>query len=133
MSFTMLIEDDYDLSRGDMIVRTNNVANSTQDFDLMICWFDQDKALQPRGKYRIQHTTREARCIVKNVLYKMNVNTLHRDLEDKNIQMNDIARITVRSTVPMFTDPYRKNRITGSVILIDEGTNNTVAAGMIVG
>ena len=133
MSVTMLIEDDYDLSRGDMIVRSNNVPNSTQDFDLMLCWFDSDKPLQPRGKYRVQHTTREARCIVKNVLYKMDVNTLHRDLEDKSINMNDIARITVRTTVPMFTDAYRKNRITGSVILIDEGTNNTVAAGMIVG
>lgn len=133
MSVTVLIEDDYDLSRGDMIVRVNNQPKVSQDIDLMICWFDQDRPLQLRGKYRIQHTTRDARCIVKNIMYKMDVNSLHRDLEDKTISMNDIARITVRTTVPLFCDPYRKNRITGSVILIDEATNNTVAAGMIVG
>lgn len=132
MSVTVLIEDDYDLSRGDMIVRTNNKPESTQDLDLMICWFDQEKKLQLRGKYRIQHTTREARCIVKSVLYKMNVNTLHRE-DDNEIGMNDIARVSIRTTVPLFVDPYRKNRITGSVVLIDEVTNSTVAAGMVVG
>ena len=132
MSVTILIEDDYDLSRGDMIVRANNKANVTQDIDLMICWFDQDRPIQPRGKYRIQHTTRDARCIVKNIMYKMDVNTLHRDKEDKVIGMNDIGRITIRTTIPLFTDPYRKNRITGSIILVDEGTNETVAAGMII-
>ena len=133
MSVTLLIEDDYDLSRGDMIVRANNKPDVSQDIDLMVCWFDQDKPLQPRGKYRIQHTTRDARCIVKNIMYKMDVNTLHRDKEDKVIGMNDIGRITIRTTIPLFTDAYRKNRITGSVILIDEATNNTVAAGMVVG
>ena len=133
MSVTVLIEDDYDLSRGDMIVRTNNQPKVTQDLDLMICWFDQDRPLQLRGKYRIQHTTRDARCVVKDVLYKMDVNTLHRHPDDKKIEMNDIARISVRTTVPLFSDPYRKNRVTGSVILIDEATNNTVAAGMVVG
>jgi sulfate adenylyltransferase subunit 1 len=133
MSVTMLIEDDYDLSRGDMIVRVNNVPESTQDMDLMICWFDRDKKVQVRGKYALRHTTRDVRCIVKDILYKMDVNSLHRDLEDKVIGMNDIARISVRTTAPVFTDPYRKNRITGSVILVDEATNNTVAAGMIVG
>ena len=98
----------------------------------MICWFDSDKSLQLRGKYLIQHTTKEARCIVKEIRYKMDVNSLHRNLEDSDIQMNDIGRIVVRTTKPLFVDSYRKNRITGSVILIDEATNNTVAAGMII-
>ena len=133
MSVTMLIEDDYDLSRGDMIVRVNNVPDVEQDLDIMICWFDHSRPLQLRGKYTLMHTSRECRCIVKDIRYKMDVNTLHRDLEDNNIGMNDIARISIRTTVPLFIDAYRKNRITGSVILIDEATNNTVAAGMIVG
>jgi len=133
MSVTILLEDDYDLSRGDMIVRATNTPTVTQDIDIMICWFDQDKSLQLRGKYALQHTTKSVRCIVQEIRYKMDVNTLHRDLEDKNVQMNDIARILVRTTQPLFIDAYRKNRITGSVILIDEVTNNTVAAGMIVG
>jgi len=132
MSVTMLLEDDYDLSRGGMIVRANNVPDTTQDMDLMICWFDQEKKVQLRGMYALRHTSRDVRCIVKGIRYKMNVNTLHRDLDDKEIGMNDIARITVRTTAPIFTDPYRKNRVTGSVILIDEATNKTVAAGMIV-
>lgn len=133
MSVTMLLEDDYDLSRGGMIVRANNVPESTQDMDLMICWFDRDKNVQLRGMYSLRHTTREVRCIVKDIRYKMDVSTLHRDLDDKEIGMNDIARISIRTTAPVFIDAYRKNRITGSVILIDEATNNTVAAGMIVG
>ncbi|MDX1478466.1 MAG: GTP-binding protein [Saprospiraceae bacterium] len=132
MSITVLLEDDYDLSRGDMIVRENNKPEVTQDIDLMICWFDQEKTLQQRGKYMILHTTQEARCIVKEIRYKMDVNTLHRDLEDKQITMNDIARIAIRTTKPLFTDAYRKNRITGSVVLVDEQSNNTVAAGMII-
>jgi sulfate adenylyltransferase subunit 1 len=131
-SVTILLEDDYDLSRGDMIVRANNAPDVSQDLDLMICWFDSDKSIQLKGKYLIQHTTKEARCIVKEIRYKMDINTLHRNLEDLNIQMNDIGRIVVRTTKPLFIDSYRKNRITGSVILIDEATNNTVAAGMII-
>jgi sulfate adenylyltransferase subunit 1 len=133
MSVTMLLEDDYDLSRGGMIVRANNVPENTQDMDLMICWFDQNKKVQVRGMYTLKHTSREVRCIVKEIRYKMDVNTLHRDLEQQEVGMNDIARISIRTTAPVFIDPYRKNRITGSVILIDEATNSTVAAGMIVG
>jgi sulfate adenylyltransferase subunit 1 len=132
MSVTLLLEDDIDISRGDMIVRPNNHPEPTQDIDLMICWFDHEKPLQLRGKYALKHTTKDVRCIVKDVRYKMNINTLHRDLEDRVIHMNDIARITIRTTQPLLVDPYRKNRSTGSVILIDEATNNTVAAGMIV-
>lgn len=131
MSVTLLIEDDYDLSRGDMIVRENNQPEIEQDIEIMVCWFG-DKPLQQRGKYAIQHTTKDARCIVKEIRYKLDINTLHRDLEDKNIKANDIARVVIRTTKPLFYDEYRKNRITGSVILIDEGTNNTVGAGMII-
>lgn len=131
MSVTILLENDLDISRGDMIVRENNHPDVEQDIELMVCWFN-DKPLQLRGKYTIMHTTKEARCIVKEIRYKMDVNTLHRELEDKHIGMNDIARIAIRTTQPLFVDPYRKNRITGSVILIDEGTNETVGAGMII-
>lgn len=131
-SVTMLIEDDIDISRGDMIVRPHNSPNVTQDIDLMICWFSSDVPLRVRGKYTILHTTQEVRCIVKEVRYKMNINTLHRDQQDTNITMNDIARISIRTTKPLYVDAYRKNRITGSVILIDEATFNTVAAGMII-
>lgn len=131
MSVTMLLEDDIDVSRGDMIVRVNNQPESSQDIELMICWFDQ-KPLQLRGKYVIRHTTQEARCIVKEIRYKMDINTLHRDLDDNDIRMNDISRILVRTTKPLLMDEYRQNRYTGSVILIDEATNNTVGAGMVI-
>lgn len=131
MSVTMHIREDFDISRGDMIVRVNNVPRQEQDLDLMICWFNE-KPLQERGKYLLRHTTREARCIIREVRYRMDVNTLHRDMDNRIIRMNDIARISIRSTLPLFVDPYQKNRITGSVILIDEGTNETVAAGMVI-
>jgi len=128
---TVLLEDEIDISRGDMIVRVNNQPEITQDIDVMISWFNE-KPLAPRGKYTIMHTTQEARCMVKEVKYRLNINTLHRDLENKEIKMNDIARVTLRTTKPLFVDAYRKNRITGSVILVDEGTNETVGAGMII-
>jgi sulfate adenylyltransferase subunit 1 len=131
MSVTMHIKDDFDISRGDMIVRVNNVPRQDQDVDLMICWF-HEKPLQERGKYILRHTTKEARCIIKEIRYKMDVNTLHRDSESTTVSMNDIARISIRSTVPLFVDAYNKNRITGSVILIDEQSNETVAAGMVI-
>ncbi len=131
MSVTVLLEDDLDLSRGDMIVRPNNQPKVTQDIELMICWFDE-KPLNPRGIYALMHTSNEARCVIKDVRYKLNINTLHRNLDDKEIKMNDIARVLIRSTKPLFVDEYNQNRITGSLILIDEGTNNTVAAGMVI-
>ena len=131
-SVTITLTDDLDLSRGDMIVRENNKPENTQDVDVMICWFDSDKQLREGGKYAIRHTTQEVRCIVKDIQYKLDIETLHRNVEDKEIKMNDIARIKIRTTKPLFIDSYRRNRITGSVIIIDEGTNNTVAAGMIV-
>lgn len=131
-SVTLLLKDDIDISRGDMIVRENNQPDIGQDIDLMICWFDGDKPLMPKGKYAIKHTTQDVRCVIKEVRYKLDINTLSRDQEDKEIKMNDIGRIQIRTTKPLFTDSYRTNRITGSVIIIDEGTNNTVAAGMII-
>jgi sulfate adenylyltransferase subunit 1 len=130
-SVTILLEDDLDLSRGDMIVRENNKPEVTQDVEVMVCWFN-DSPIQLRGKYTIMHTTQEARCVIKDIRYKLNINTLHRDEEDKNIGINDIARVVLRTTKPLFVDAYRKNRTTGSVILIDEQTNETVGVGMII-
>ncbi len=132
MSVTILLEDDIDVSRGDMIVRVNNQPDITQDLEVMLCWFDHSKPLQMRGKYTIRHTSQDARCIVKDIRYKLDINTLHRNLEDTTLRMNDIGRVVLRTTKPLFQDAYRQNRITGSVILVDEATNNTVGAGMII-
>tara|TARA_R110000782_G_scaffold270486_1_gene372112 strand:+ start:188286 stop:189572 length:1287 start_codon:yes stop_codon:yes gene_type:complete len=131
MSVTMTLEDDIDISRGDMIVRENNQPNVSQDLDLMICWLN-DKPMINGGKYAIKHTTNDARCIIKEVKYKVNINTLHRIEDDKVINTNDIARITIRTTRPLLFDKYSRNRITGSLILINEATNETVGAAMIV-
>jgi len=131
MSVTIRLEDEIDISRGDMIVRENNVPSIGQDFDVMICWLNEKK-LNMNGKYAIKHTTRDARCIIKDVKYKVDINTLHRIENDNYIGLNDIARISIRTTVPFFFDKYKINRTTGSIILIDEGTNETVGAGMIV-
>lgn len=131
MSVTMTLDRDVDISRGDMLVRENNVPEVANELDVMVCWMNTNK-LQPGGKYVLRHTTREIRCVIKEVRYKVDINTLHRNEVDKEIGMNDIARIQIKTAVPVYYDPYRKNRTTGSVILIDEGTNETVAAGMIV-
>ena len=131
MSVCMTLEDEIDISRGDMIVRENNAPKAEQDLDMMVCWMHEKKMI-PRGKYTIKHTTQDARCIIKEVKYKMNINNLHRMEDDKEIGLNDIARISIRTTAPLFFDEYRRNRNTGSVILIDEATNETVAAGMII-
>lgn len=131
MSVTILLEDDLDLSRGDMIARLNNKPEVEQDVELMVCWFNE-RPMQLRGKYAVLHTTQDIRCIIKEIRYKLDINTLHRDQNDKQIGMNDIARIVIRTTKPLFFDIYRKNRMTGSVILVDEATNETVAAGMII-
>ncbi len=130
-SVTILLEDDLDVSRGDMLVRENNVPDVEQDIEVMMCWFNE-RPLQERGKYTLLHTTQEARCIIKEVRYKLDINTLHRELEDRTIKMNDIGRVVIRTTKPLFIDAYRKNRNTGSVIFVDEGTNETVGAGMII-
>lgn len=131
MSVVMTLEDDIDISRGDMIVKPANQPNVGQDIDLMLCWLNP-KPLNPGGKYVLRHTTKEARCIVKDIRYKININTLHRIEDDKKIGLNDIGRILIRTTVPLFYDSYKKDRQTGSVILVDEFTNETVGAGMIL-
>ncbi len=130
-SLTVTLEDEIDISRGDMIVRENNVPTISQDVDIMICWLNE-KPMTPRGKYAIKHTSNDARCMIREVQYKININTLDRDKENKTIGLNDIARLTLRTTKPLYYDSYRKNRVTGSLILIDESTNETVGAGMIV-
>ena len=129
-SVTLLLEDDIDISRGDMIVRENNKHTVTQDIEVMVCWFNE-RPLRLKGKYTILHTTKEVRCLVKEIRYKLNINTLKRMEDDKVIGMNDIARVVLRTTKPLFIDSYRKNRITGSIIFVEEGTNETVGAGMI--
>lgn len=131
MSVTLTLEDDIDISRGDMIAKVNNQPKTGQDIELMICWLN-DKKLQVGGKYALKHTTKDVRCVVKDVRYKVNINTLHRIEDDLTIGLNDIGRILIRTTSPLFYDSYRKNRTTGSLILIDEFTNETVGAGMII-
>ncbi|MEQ9297716.1 MAG: sulfate adenylyltransferase subunit CysN [Cyclobacteriaceae bacterium] len=131
MSVTLTLDDDIDISRGDMIVRSNNTAQPTQDIEVMLVWLNQ-KGPMPRAKYTILHTSNEAKAIIKEIFYKVDINTLHRLEEDKEIGMNDISRVKLRTTKPLLIDSYRKNRSTGSIILIDDNTHETVAAGMII-
>ena len=131
MSVTMTLEDDLDISRGDMLVRANNQPQATQDIDLMICWLGENP-LSEKRKYIVKHTSKEVKRIIKKLFYKVDINTLHRNENDKIISSNDIARISIRVTQPLFIDKYRKNRVTGSIIIIDENTHNTTAAGMII-
>lgn len=131
MSVTITLSDEIDISRGDMLMRTNNRAEAIQDIDIMLCWFNE-KPLQAGGKYALKHTTRDARCMIKEIRYKMDINTLSRNESDKTIGMNDIARVHIRTTQALFADKYHRNRVSGSVILIDEATNETLGAGMIV-
>jgi sulfate adenylyltransferase subunit 1 len=131
MSVTLTLEDEIDISRGDMIVRPNNQPETEQNIDIMVCWMSE-KPLVPKGKYAVRHTSKEARCMIKEIKYKVDINSLHRLEDEKEIKCNDIARISLRITQPLFYDKYTNNRNTGSIILIDEGTNNTVGAGMII-
>ncbi|WP_421874959.1 sulfate adenylyltransferase subunit CysN [Marinoscillum sp.] len=131
MSVTITLEDDIDIGRGDMIVRTNNQPEPKQDIEVMMCWLNQ-KGPMPRTKYTLRHTSADMKAMIKEVRYKLDINTLHRNEEDKEIKMNDICRVQLRTTKPVLADSYRKNRQTGSLILVDEATNETVAAGMII-
>jgi sulfate adenylyltransferase subunit 1 len=131
MSVVITLEDEIDISRGDILVKPHNQCHVGQDIDLMICWLNE-KAISIGGKYAVKHTSKDVRCIVKDIRYRVDINTLHKIEEDKNIGLNDIGRILIRTTSPLFYDSYRKNRATGSVILIDEFTNETVGAGMII-
>ncbi|MDA8581787.1 sulfate adenylyltransferase subunit CysN [Schleiferiaceae bacterium] len=130
MSVTITLEDDIDISRGDMLVRSENRPEAQQDLDVMLCWLNATPP-RPRAKYVLKQTTADARAMITEIKYKMDINTLHRLEEDKDIKMNDIARVKIRSTKPIFADEYNQNRVTGSLILVDEATNETVAAGMI--
>jgi bifunctional enzyme CysN/CysC/sulfate adenylyltransferase subunit 1 len=130
MSVTVRLEDDVDVSRGDMICRPQNAPRPSQDIDAMVCWMTT-APLRPRQKLAIKHTTRTGRALVKDVQYRLDVNTLHRDLETKELGLNEIGRIQLRTTVPLLCDPYEKNRSTGSFVLVDEATGVTVGAGMI--
>lgn len=132
MSVTIQLEDDVDVSRGDMIARNNNLPMVSQEFDVMICWFN-NKSPQPRAKYTIMHASNSQKALIKDIIYKIDINTLTRNNEDKEFKMNDIGRVTIRTTRPMMIDSYRENRVTGSMILVDDATHETVAAGMIVG
>jgi bifunctional enzyme CysN/CysC/sulfate adenylyltransferase subunit 1 len=132
MSVTVRLEDDVDVSRGDMICRPHNAPTPTQDVDAMVCWMSP-QPLQMRQKLAIKHTTRTARAMVKDVRYRLDVNTLHRDQDTHELALNEIGRVNLRTTVPLLTDPYSKNRTTGSFILVDEATGVTVGAGMVNG
>ena len=130
MSVAITLEDDIDISRGGMLVKVNNTPLATQDLTAMLCWFNEKKA-RPRAKYILKHTTNEVKAIIKDVVYKLDVNAIKRIEEDSELNMNDISKVKIRTTAPIMIDEYKQNRNTGGFILIDEATNETVAAGMI--
>lgn len=130
-SVVLTLENDIDISRGDMITKPENSPRSEQEIKLMFCWLSE-KPLVPGGKYVVRHTTKEVRGIIKSVDFKINVNTLDKNLEDTSVGLNEIGQMTLKTSQPLFVDSYKENRITGSIILVDEGTNNTVCAGMII-
>ena len=130
-SVTITLEDEIDMSRGDMLVKENNPPRSGQDIESMICWFS-NTSLKQRSKFIIRHTTRETKAIVQEVCYKVDIDTLRKEEDTSNFSLNEIGRVTLRTAAPLFYDSYNKNRQTGSFILIDPGTNETVAAGMIL-
>ena len=131
MSITITLEDDIDISRGDMIVRSSNIPETSQDIEVMICWLHKNPA-KPRAKYTVMHTTNEQKAIIKEIIYKIDINTLKSNRDDDTIGMNDFCKVKMRTTQPLLYDSYRENRVTGSIILIDDATNETVAAGMIL-
>ena len=132
MSVAVTLQDEIDISRGDMIVKPNNPPDPKQNIEAMICWFSSTKQLVGRGKYILRHTENEVMAIVSEVKYKVNINTLHKIEDDLIFSLNDIGRISLRTSAPLIADSYKRNRISGSFVLIDEQTNETVAAGMII-
>ncbi|MGW4497608.1 sulfate adenylyltransferase subunit 1 [Micromonospora sp. NPDC004336] len=132
MSVTVRLEDEIDISRGDMICRPNNAPAVAQDIEAMVCWLDETRPLQVGGKYAVKHTTRSARAIVRGLHYRLDINSLHRDESAGELRLNEIGRVRLRTTVPLLADEYRRNRTTGGFVIIDETTNRTVGAGMIV-
>jgi bifunctional enzyme CysN/CysC len=133
MAVAIRLADEIDISRGDLLCRVHNKPHSGQDIDAMLCWMSEQGGLSPRAKYVIKHTTRVARAMVKDLHYRLDINSLHRDEQPGTLALNEIGRVSLRTTVPLFFDEYRRNRSTGSFILVDEATNATVAAGMIIG
>jgi bifunctional enzyme CysN/CysC len=133
MAVTIRLADEIDVSRGDMICRVNNRPQVAQDVDATICWLTESAPLRAGSKYTIKHTTRTAKALVKELQYRLDVNTLHREEGITDLGLNDIGRVKLRTQVPLFFDEYRRNRTTGSFILVDEGSQATVAAGMILG
>ena len=131
MSVTIRLEDNIDVSRGDLLCRPHNQPLVTQDVDAMVCWMDSAQPLRPGQKLAVKHTTRSARALVKDLQYRLDVNTLHRDDQASELTLNEIGRVRLRTTQPLLCDPYSRNRTTGGFILIDEATNRTVGAGMI--
>ncbi|MFJ9554852.1 sulfate adenylyltransferase subunit CysN [Nocardiopsis sp. NPDC101807] len=132
MSVTLLLEDEIDISRGDMICRPNNTPTVTQDLEAMVCWMTDARKLTQGSRLLVKHTTRTAKVLVKDLRYRLDVNTLHRDEQADHLALNEIGRVRLRSTQPLFVDEYSRNRQTGGFILIDEATNTTVGAGMVV-
>ncbi|MFI5932792.1 sulfate adenylyltransferase subunit 1 [Actinoplanes sp. NPDC051494] len=132
MSVTVRLDDEIDISRGDMLCRPNNAPAVAQDIEAMICWMDETAPLRVGAKYTIKHTTRTARTVVRGLHYRLDVNTLHRDEAAPDLGLNEIGRVKLRTTIPLLADEYRRNRTTGGFILIDESTNRTVGAGMII-
>jgi bifunctional enzyme CysN/CysC len=132
MSVTLRLADELDISRGDLICRPHNAPAVAQNIDAMVCWMDETAPLEVGRKYVIKHTTRSARAVVRDLQYRLDVNSLHRDESAKSLRLNEIGRVRLRTTVPLLADEYRRNRTTGGFILIDETTNRTVAGGMIV-
>jgi bifunctional enzyme CysN/CysC len=133
MAVTMLLDDELDISRGDMICRPSNQPSASNRFEAMICWFDETSTLRTGVPYQLKHTTRWLAAEVETLRYELNVDTLHRDLDAETLEVNDIGRVSIHTTSPLFLDEYRLNRTTGSFILVDPATNLTVAAGMIIG
>ena len=131
MSVIIRLADDIDIARGDMLARPHNTPTTTQDLEAMICWMDETQPLKPGNKYTIKHTTRTAKTLIKTLHYRLDINTLHRHENPTHLNLNEIGRARLRTTIPLLADPYRRNRTTGGFILIDEHTNRTVAAGII--
>jgi bifunctional enzyme CysN/CysC len=133
MSVTIRLTDDLDVSRGDLICRPQNKPVVAQNLDAMVCWLSERSTLSAGGRYLLKHTTRTTKCIVGELQYRLDVNTLHREESPHALALNEIGRLRLRTQSPVLFDEYRRNRATGSFILIDEGTNATVAGGMILG
>jgi sulfate adenylyltransferase large subunit len=132
LSYSITVADEIDTSRGGMIVKVSEPIQNGHEFDAMICWFADKKTLKPRGRFHLRHTTADVRAVVTDVLYKVNISTLEKSQESQEFSLNDIGCIRIRTSAPIFFDAYSENRITGSFVLVDEQTNNTVAAGMIL-